>query len=241
MMAGVTAAALLPSPFLPTHAYAPLVDALRRHGWGVVVATTSSPPDGPAPVLTAYRTCIERERPDVVIAHSNAGRYASAVAAGVPVVHVDAALPPASGEAPLAPEALLDHLAALTGADGLLPPWTRWWSEDDVAAVVPDPQVLAGIRAVEPRVPLSYVRGRLGAPSGWQAAPQAYLALGATYADELALARRLGWPTAVIDGAGHLHHLVEPDAVAAAVVGLAGRLGVESLRCAPGLGGTTTG
>ena len=73
-------------------------------------------------------------------------------------------------------------------------------------------------------MPLAYFRSRLGAPEGWQAHPQAYLALGNTYAEETAFARRLGWPTTVLDGALHLHHLVDPDAVAAAVLDLAGRL-----------------
>ena len=222
----MTHAVLLPSPFLPAIAYAPLVDALVRRGWGVVVATTTAPPAGPEPVLTASAAVVERERADVVVAHSNAGRYALAVASGAPVVLVDAALPPESGESTLAPEALLDHLAGLADADGLLPPWTRWWPDADVAEVVPDPVVLAGIRAVEPRLPLAYVRARLGAPVGWQQAPQAYLALGDTYAPETAFARGQGWPTAVLEGAGHLHHLVDPDAVAAAVLDLASRLGV---------------
>jgi hypothetical protein len=225
----VTRAVLLPSPFLPALAYAPLVDALGRRGWGVVVATTATVPDGPDPVLTAYADRVERERPDIVLAHSNAGRYAVAAAAGVPVVLIDAALPPESGDATLAPEALLDLLSGLADSQGLLPPWTRWWPDEDLAAVVPDPHVLADIRAVEPRLPLAYVAGRLGAPSRWQEAPQAFLALGGTYADELALATRLGWPTAVLDGALHLHHLVDPDAVAAAVVDLAARLGVGSI------------
>ena len=234
-----TTAVLLPSPFLPARAYAPLVDALGLRGWGVVVATTGEVPDGPDPVLAAYRACVEQEGAEVVVAHSNAGRYAVAAAGGVPVVHVDAALPPERGDATLAPAALLDHLAHLADEDGILPPWTRWWPDEDIGAVVPDPQVLAAIRAAEPRLPLSYVRALLEAPSGWREAPQAYLALGGTYADELALARRLGWPTTVLAGAGHLHHLVDPDAVAAAVVGLAGRLGV-GLRSAPGREGTTT-
>lgn len=236
----MTRAVLLPSPFLPARAYAPLVDALGRCGWGVVLATPPTAPDGPKPVLTAYGRCVEREDPDVVLAHSNAGRYAVAVAAGVPVVYVDAALPLSSGEASLAPAALLDQLAGLADPAGILPPWTRWWSDEDIAAVLPDPQALADVRAAEPQLPLSYVRARLGAPAGWQEAPQAYLALGATYAEELALARRLGWPAAVLDGAGHLHHLTEPDAVAAAVVDLAEGLGTVPVRSAAGREGTTT-
>ena len=217
---------LLPSPFLPAAAYAPLADALGRRGWGVAVATPPDAPDGPQPVLAAYRSVAESQRPDVVVAHSNAGRYAVAAAPDAAVVYVDAALPPEDGEAPLAPEGLLDHLTALAGGEPLLPPWTRWWPEDAVAQVVPDAAVLAGIRQDEPRVPLSYVRSRLGAPPGWMEVRQAYLGYGDTYADELARARRLGWPVAVLDGARHLHHLREPDAVAAAVLDLAARLGV---------------
>ena len=160
--------------------------------------------------------------PDVVLAHSNAGRYAVAVAGDAPVVYLDAALPPERGEAPLAPEALLDHLSSLADADGLLPPWTRWWPEEDVAEVLPDREALDRIREAETRVPMGYFRASLGAPDRWQDHPQAYLAFGQTYAEELALARRLGWPRAVLREAGHLHHLVDPEAVAAAVLDLAG-------------------
>ena len=163
-MGRVTRAVLLPSPFLPANAYAPLVDALGRRAWGVVMATTSVPPAEPEPVLTAYRLCVEREHPDFVVCHSNAGRYAVAVAGGVPVVHVDAALPPESGEVALAPEALLDHLTGLADEASLLPPWTRWWDDDDVATVVPDPTVLAAIRAEERRMPLAYFRAPASGP-----------------------------------------------------------------------------
>ena len=64
----VTHAVLLPSPFLPAVAYGPLVDALGRHGWGVVVATTASPPVGPQDVLTAYGACVTKERADNLFA-----------------------------------------------------------------------------------------------------------------------------------------------------------------------------
>jgi hypothetical protein len=181
-------------------------------------------PDGPGPVLADYREAVSEHPTDLVVAHSNAGRYAVAAAGGAPVVYLDAALPPEQGEATLAPQGLLDHLAGLADDDGLLPPWTRWWDDDDIAAVVPDPAALAGIRADEQRMPLAYFRSRLGAPDGWVAHPQAYLALGDTYAEEVALARRLGWPTSVHEGALHLHHLLDPDAVVAAVLDLAARL-----------------
>ncbi len=89
-------------------------------------------------------------------------------------------------------------------------------------------------------MPLAYFRSRLGAPDGWVTHPQAYLALGDTYAEETAFARRLGWPTEVLEGALHLHHLLDPDAVAPAGLALAASLD-GSLRSAPGREATTTG
>ena len=234
-------AVVLPSPLLPARAYAPLADALGRRGWGVAVAGAPERPHGPEPVLAAFREAVSVPKTDLVLAHSNAGRYAVAAASGAPVLYLDAALPPESGDATLAPAGLLAHLAGLADPDGVLPPWTRWWDDEDIAAVVPDARVRAGIRQEEPRMPLAYFRSRLGAPPGWAGQPQAYLAFGDTYAEETAFARALGWPTTVLDGALHLHHLVDPDAVATAVLDLAAALGAGSLRSAPGRGATTTG
>jgi hypothetical protein len=171
---------------------------------------------------------VAMERPDLVLTHSNGGRYAALAAPGIPVVHIDAALPPASGEAvPMAPPAMLEHLTELADDDGLLPPWSRWWPDEDFAEVLPDDAQRADLREHERRMPLSYFRSRLGAPTGWADQPQAYLAFGETYAEETAFACGHGWPTTVLDGALHLHHLVDPDAVAAAVLDLTARLRSE--------------
>lgn len=221
----MTSALVLPSPFLPTGTYAPLAVALRRRGWGVVVSSPPTAPRDGSEVLARFATDAERVAPDVVLAHSNAGRYAAAVApAGAVVVLVDAALPPDAGDATLAPAALVDALAAMTGDDGLLPPWTRWWDEADLAPVVPDPAVLERIREDEPRVPLSYVRSRLAAPEGWGERPSAYLAFGGTYGEEVDRARALRWPVDVVPGALHLHLLLAPDDVADRVAALVERV-----------------
>ena len=227
----MTRVLLLPSPLLPRLSAVPFLDALAARLWdakrrdvAVDVAAFPATATDAVAVLGAFRRWVELEPPDLVLTHSNGGRYAALAAPGIPVVHVDAALPPEHGDATMAPEGLLDHLARMADDDGLLPPWTRWWPEEDVAAVLPDAEVLAGIRAEEQRMPLSYFRSRLGAPEGWVDRPQAYLAFGDTYAEETSFALEHGWPTTVLDGALHLHHLVEPDAVAAAVLDLAARL-----------------
>lgn len=225
----MTSVLLLASPLLPRLLHLPFLDALgdalhsaRGAGGAVGVAAFPYPPPDAAAVLGAFRHRVEAAAPDLVITHSNAGRYAALAAPGVPVVHVDAALPRESGEpAPMAPEEMLDRLATMADDDGLLPPWSRWWPEEAFVAVLPDAAARRDLRAHERRMPLGYFHSMLGAPAAWVQAPQAYLAFGDTYADETALARRYDWPTERLEGAGHLHHLVAPQVVAGAVLDLA--------------------
>lgn len=228
----MTRVLLLPSPLLPRTVHAPFLDALGEALWSmqrrecsVDVAAFPRPPADAAAVLGAFRSRVEEMTPDLVLTHSNGGRYAALAAPGVPVVHVDAALPAESGDpSPMAPGAMLERLAGMADDAGLLPPWSRWWPEEDFAAVLPDPGARSALREREHRVPLAYFRSQLGAPTGWTEGPQAYLAFGDTYAHELGLAHRHGWPTERLEGAGHLHHLVEPSVVAEAALGLATRI-----------------
>ncbi len=225
----MTRVLLLPSPLLPRLTHVPFLHALGAALWSerhveysVDVAAFPHPPADAGSVLAAFRSAVEHGRPDLVLTHSNGGRYAALAAPGVPVVHLDAALPPVSGEpVPMAPAAMLVHLATMVDDDGTLPPWSRWWPEEDLVAVLPDPAARAELREREWRMPLSYVRSRLGAPPGWTAQPQAYVAFGDTYAVEVALARECGWPVVVLEGAGHLHHLVAPEEVAETVLAAA--------------------
>ena len=228
----MTRVLLLPSPLLPRRLNVPFLDAVgellssaRGGECSVDVAAFPRPPDDAAAVLDAFRRRVAEVAPDLVLTHSNGGRYAALAAPGVPVVHVDAALPPESGQpVPMAPAPMLDRLAELADDGDLLPPWSRWWPEEAFAAVLPDAEARRDLRQHEHRMPLVYFHSRLGAPPGWADGPQAYLAFGGTYAHELELARRHGWPTERLEGAGHLHHLVEPAVVAAAVLELAGRI-----------------
>jgi hypothetical protein len=158
----------------------------------------------------------------VLVPHSNAGLLAPAVqaaATGAPVVFVDAALPSSTGSTRLVPADLRAHLAALAGPEGRLPRWTRWWSRSDVADTLPDPWFDA-VDDVVPEVPLAYVDGEVPVPEGWTDGRCAYLAFGSTYAEELGVAARHGWPHRRLDGAGHLHLLVEPAETAATVADL---------------------
>ena len=216
---------VLPSPFLGPAPYEQVVAALSFSGLDASVADVPPDPDG-ASLVDAWSASARGLDDVVLVPHSNAGYLAPAVSAatgGAPVVFVDAALPVTAGSTTLAPPAFREHLATLAGPDGRLPRWTRWWSRSDLAEVLPG-SLLDDLDALLPEVPLSYVDGEVPVPPDWQAGARAYLALGTTYAEELAMARSHGWPTRVLDDAGHLHLLVEPEEIAAEVVALAARL-----------------
>lgn len=219
----VRSVVVLPSPLVGASVYRVLAQAFGVAGVTVEVADFPAGVASGAEVLNAFGRAVARARPDLVVAHSNAGLVAPAVADGTPVVFVDAALPPPEGECTMAPPGMLTLLVALAEGDGLLPPWTQWWAEDDVGPLFPDPEMRRDLEPSIPRLPLGYFRSTVRAPSGWEAGPCAYLAFGATYAVELARARRLGWPTAELVGARHLHFLHDPRGVVDHVLHLAGR------------------
>jgi hypothetical protein len=217
---------VLPSPFLPATAYSGLAAALEAHGLSVRIAASELAAGEDAhDLVRRWMPLVGDET--VVVAHSNSGFLAPAVRARAggsqATVFVDAALPPVSGTTRLAPPGLRTVLAGLVDDHGVLPPWTRWWPRAVVEDIVPTGG-FDELDATCPRLSLDYVDTVITAPPGWAEAPNAYLAFGATYAEELDRARRLGWPHTVLDGA-HLHLLVDPVAVAAGVVALVTRLG----------------
>ena len=220
----VTTYLLLPSALLGAVAWEPVAETLRSTGERVAVASTAGCATAEE-VLAAYVAAAPGGDDVVVVPHSNAGYFAPAVAdrlRATGVVYVDAALPAGSGASPLAPPGFLEFLTGLADDEGLLPPWSRWWPDGD--GLFPDAATRDRVRAVEPRLPLAYFWSTVAAPAGWQSAPAAYLGFGDTYAEEQERAAALGWPSARLEG-GHLLLLHEPDACAAALVGLRGRLG----------------
>jgi hypothetical protein len=217
---------LLPSPLTGPVAWEPVADVLRAAGWDTVVADLPEAVAAPDDVVRAFRAALPVDHDVVLVPHSNAGLYVPLLAAGVrhaTCVFVDAALPMTPASTRLAPAPMLRFLAGLADDEGVLPPWSRWWDEADLVRLFPSDSWRERVRAAEPRLPLSYFEGSVRVPERWAAGPCAYLAFGRTYGDELALARRHGWPTEVIPG-GHLHLLHDPQAVVDAILRLLARL-----------------
>lgn len=217
---------ILPSPLLPRIAYSGLAAALTRRGRAAVVGDASlRPGEGWQDLVARW---VGTAGPDTcLLAHSNAGFLAPLVRAGLgavrAIVFMDAALLPVDGGTTLAPHRFLQHLSGLADADGVLPPWTSWWSRADMLEVIPATDYEA-IHRECPRLPLSYFQARITAPPGWTSEPNAYLVFGDTYDEEFSLAMAYGWPHRRLMGQ-HLHFLKEPDAVADSVIELADSVG----------------
>ncbi len=215
---------LLPSPFLGPSSMEPLAAWLRGRGRRATVVRHDASAPGPVveEVLEAALAHAEGVGPVVLVTHSNAGLYAPLLASRAEVVatvHVDAALPTGAGPTPLAVPALRDLLADRASPDGRLPGWTRWWDAAALAVLAP-PAVLAAVEADQPALPAAYLDATIDVPAGWERAPAAYLALGDAYAEERAAAAGHGWPVRTVPG-GHLHAVVDPAGVGAAVLALA--------------------
>ncbi|MFV0457656.1 MAG: hypothetical protein ACK5MT_02620 [Actinomycetales bacterium] len=131
---------------------------------------------------------------------------------------MDAALPPEAGSTAVAAEGSRAQLTALADEQGVLPPWTRWWSRDDLVSVIPE-ELFNELDRNCPRLPLRYFDGHVSPPPGWATRPCAFLAFGNTYAREQVFSRAHGWPVADLDG-GHLHFLHDPVTVAQHVLAL---------------------
>lgn len=209
------AIALLPSPLLGVAALEPLAAALRDAGSEVVLADLPRQVTDPDSVLEAFVVQLAGRGDLTLVPHSNAGLFAPAVAdrvAATATVFMDAALPAGGPTTALAPPGLRDLLGRLVDADGMLPPWTRWWG-DEATALFPSEQWRRRVEQGQPRLPLSYFDATLPVPAGWERRACGYLAFGRTYAEEVARAGELGWPVRVLEGL-HLHMLLDPAGVA---------------------------
>ncbi len=222
--------ALLPSPLLGPAVWAPVAAELRRTGWSVVECkSAAAAPDSWEDVLDGFVADLPASRELVLVPHSNAGLYVPALSRERHVaaaLFVDAGLPPADGAAPLAPAAFYDFLSGLAGGDDRLPPWTQWWDDADADGLFPGPAARERVENEQLRLPLAYFRGSVPVPAGWDERPCGYLAFGETYADERQRAQALGWPVQTLAGR-HLHTLVKPREVAAAITQLLASLGLD--------------
>ncbi|MEU8249524.1 alpha/beta hydrolase [Nonomuraea sp. NPDC048916] len=205
----------------------PVARALERRGHAAVVPDLTGVAGGGPPywprVVEAVRAAAP-ETPIVLAGHSNAGLLLPVIREGlgervVSCLFADAHLPPASGLVRVAEEGFLPFLRELADESGVLPRWTDWWSEEDVAALLPDPATRARVIEEQPRLPLAYYTQPIPIPAGWDTVRCACLWYGPPYDTVAEEAARRGWPVLRTPGR-HLHQVVDPEGVTDALLKL---------------------
>ncbi|GAA0473397.1 hypothetical protein Aca07nite_56840 [Actinoplanes capillaceus] len=215
---------LMHSPSVGPLTWAPVAERLP----GAIVPSLlhvggEGPPFWPA-VARAVAAGVERvpEGDEVVlVAHSNAGLFVPVVVGALTrtvkaCVFVDAALPARGSATAVASPGFLEVLRSRADVDGVLPAWTEWWDDADVAPLFPDPVTRRMVEKEQPRLPLSYYEQRIPVPEGWDRQRCGYVLFDEAYEEAAADAKERGWPVEHLPGL-HLHQLVDPDGVVAAV------------------------
>jgi hypothetical protein len=100
--------------------------------------------------------------------------------------------------------------------EGWLPPWSSWWGPDGLDQIVRDPILRDGFVAGCRPVPFAMLEELHPAGASLPDVRAAYVGLSEGYADEVELARTLGWPVAELD-LDHLAPVSEPNKVANAI------------------------
>jgi hypothetical protein len=104
------------------------------------------------------------------------------------------------------------------------------WSDEDLREVIPDDELRRRFVAELAPLPLAVYEEPLPVFAGWPDAPCGYLRFGPNpaYAAPAARAQQAGWPYLQLDG-GHFHMLVDPPAVASALIQLIEQIEANSI------------
>jgi hypothetical protein len=225
---------LVHSPSVGPATWQPVADQLRARGYDAIVPSLlhvgrGEPPYWPRVVdaVLAGLAGTAAQRPLVLVAHSNAGLFVPVIRTALahPIagsVFVDAALPALGGQTPVVPDEYLHVLRGKADATGLLPPWTDWFDEEDVAPMFPDPVTRRTVTEEQPRLPLAYYGQPVPVAPGWDDHPCAYILFGPPYEELAAAASERDWPVLAVPGT-HLHQIVDPAAVTTAILTAIGR------------------
>jgi hypothetical protein len=221
---------LVHSPVVGPTTWRPVADVLEAQGRRATIPSLQGVEDSTPP---HWRWCADRlveaigaeAGPVVLIGHSGAGPLLPIVGTEISgdvrsYVFVDATIPERMGSTPIVPAELLEPLEALA-VDGRVPKWSRWWDDEEaMRGLVPDDAIRERLEEELPSLPLTYFREAVPVPEGWPDAACGYLLFSAAYEPVAREAESRGWPTRHLPGE-HLHMVVDPEAVAGAIVDLA--------------------
>lgn len=222
---------LVHAPVIGPASWQPVAAKLASAGHAVVVPSLDGFSSGGPPYWHRLVALAARQVPAgpwdsaVLVTHSGAGAFAAHLSAALQVAEVtavfaDAGLPGSSGGGPAVDSGFLPYLRELAG-DGLVPPWHQWWPDEDLSPLFGDQATRRAVTSEESALPVAYFEEVIPpAPHGWPPRRAGYLLFSEQYRPQAQEAERLGWPVIHTPGE-HLHMLVRPAEVAAAIVTLA--------------------
>ena len=222
---------LVHSPLVGCGIWGPIAGDLAGDGYAVTVPDLAGTVAAGPPYHLRQAQAIADSaagQPAILIGHSRAGPLLATAGTmlGEEVrgyVFVDARLPaPGHSWMETVPPGLAARLRDMADPQGWLPPWPRWWGEEELAVLLPDPAVRQHFAAGCPRVPLAMFEELYPPAPGWPNAPGGYLQLSEAYGGDAARAREFGWPVRQ-QLSHHLALLTEPGQVAREIRKLIGR------------------
>ena len=161
----------------------------------------------------------------VLVTHSGAGVFTAQLSAAIGVsdmttIFADAGLPGQAGAGPVLDGEFLPYLREIA-SDGLVPPWHHWWPDEDLSPLFPDEPTRRAVTSEARSIPLAFFEETLPpAPEHWPPRQAGYLLFSEPYRPQAQHAADLGWPVRELPGE-HLHMLIDPVGVAAAIMDLA--------------------
>ena len=194
---------LVHSPLVGCGTWEPVANDLAGDGYAVAVPDLAGTVTAGPPYHLRQAQVIADStagQPAILIGHSGAGPLLAAAGTmlgeGVwGYIFVNAGLPtPGRSWMETVPPDLAAQLREMADPQGWLPPWSRWWSDEELATLLPDPAVRQHFATGCPRLSLAMFEEVHPPTPGWPNAPGGYLQLSEAYEDEAARAREIGWP-----------------------------------------------
>lgn len=223
---------LVHSPLVGCATWEPVATDLAADGYSVIApdlagTVTAGPPYHLRQARVIADSAAGREV--ILIGYSGGGSLLATIGAklGQKVrgyIFVDARMPtPGCSWMQTTSPDLVAQLREMADSRGWLPPWSQWWGEEELTALLPDPALRQRFAAGCPRLPLAMFEEIDPLAPGWPDAPGGYLQLSEAYDDEAARARDLGWPVRELPS-HHLALLTQPGQVAREIRELIGQL-----------------
>ena len=217
---------LVHSPLLGPLTWGGVADALRARG-DIVFVPDLRPALALGPPFARAQTELITAGVDgediIVVAHSGAGALVPLVidtllarssGSSTPmVVFVDAGLPqPGRTRLQTLPLGAAAHLRSIADG-GFLPPWPRWWPEEELSQLVPDDSLRGELVADSPSLPFALFEEVIPGDDLRPDVPASYLRLSDAYEEDANRAEGRGWDVRR-HRSNHLAPLTSPDVIA---------------------------